>query len=154
MLLGIMIVAGAGCAPKNHGLIGRTIEESEVIDLKSNTAVKSEWKSTDLRLAYNAIKENNKLKMSGEGHFTKRIQSNFYFVKSFFVQVYYVDGQGNIIGSDNIASAVNNTERTIGFNRTLALPADTQALTFGYRGEVFSTDGKSLDSLRIFHFPN
>ena len=155
ILLGlIIIVVSTGCINKHFSLVGRTVTNSDLIDLKPNKAVNGEWKTNDLRILYNAEIKNNELVINGEGHFTRRIQNNFYFVKSFFIQVFFVDNKGSILASDNLSSAVNNTERMIDVKRVLPLPEETQAFTFGYHGEVFSTDGKDMNSLKIFRFPN
>jgi len=134
----------SGCQSLSFSPKGHTVPESSWIALPQTGEYSGTWTNEDLSLAYNFVRNQSQLRISGTIKFADRITNSFLIVQYFHLDAVPVDAQGKVLDMIGLTSAaVVNTlfDRSLDFTSVLTLPPDTAAIAFSYRGRAYEGDG-------------
>lgn len=127
---------------------GEMVKPENRIPLKEGGPQTSEWKTEDLTVHYDYQKHGDSVEISGNVAFTNHIAYNYTVFGHFFLNIYFTDATGSIIGEQTLTSAnIGQEIEKLPFNKRITLPNGAENFVFAYRGRV--TDHSSGDNFGL-----
>jgi len=147
VVLGLFVfIACAGGGTASY--TGRLAKPESIVPIAAGEAREIKWQTNDLIIDGMYALGSNSLDLAGLVHLQNRLK-NFPLVEYLRISVHALDGDGIILATYPLWSAGFNSEHFFinwAFQRNWAVPENTRALTFSYRGRV--SDGGGFGRLR------
>lgn len=128
-----------GCQSLSVAPIGHTVPQSKWILLSQAGNQSGIWQTEDLILNYEYDRDHSQFYISGVIRFPGPIRNQFEIVQYFHLDAIPVDAQGRVLDMIGLMSASEMNmlyDGPIDFNKILALPPNTAAMAFSYRGRA------------------
>ncbi len=141
-LLIILLVACAGRLTTYKGL---WVTEDNRISLQDGGPHQGNWQTRDVAIEYTYQQETQNLQLSGVVKLGGYLITGFNTLEYLILDIYTLDADGIVLNSELILNYVYRRDLDLlgemTFDNQLALPADTAAIAFGYRGRVTEGGG-------------
>jgi hypothetical protein len=144
LLFGLTTIL-SGCALKNS-YVGKHISPVDIITIQRNVLQAGTWKTFDIVIDYEYSLNNDSLMVSGSVELGQHYQMVYDQVRSLWVSILLLDGDGTVIRSVPVSTLITNTQERFSFNRTIRAYAPVNGLSFAYYGQVTEFDGHSYFS--------
>jgi hypothetical protein len=134
IFIGIAACAGSGMT----SYTGRLAKPESMVRLSAGDARELKWETNDLIIDALYALGPNSLDLAGRVVLQSRLQ-HYPIVGRLRIEVHALDGDGVILGTYPLWSAGHNTSHYFvnwAFQRNFAVPDNTRALTFSYRGQM------------------
>ena len=116
---------------------GKTATQKERIILKEGIEQQGVFKSYDLSLSYQYLRQSSNLTLSGVIEPADNLKYNFTHVEHFDFRVYFLDADNRILSYKELfGSKRKDAIQTWKFKRGILLPENTSAMVFGYSGKA------------------
>ena len=139
----LMISILVSCGSLSFTYKGLTVPEKNLIYLKNKGSHEGKWQTVDISVTYLYTRSADILKISGLIDFDDSLKFNYSHLNDFDFRIYFVNSKNIITGNIRIYfyTAFNEIEAAP-FEKNGELPADTQAIVFGYSGRVSGDGGQ------------
>jgi len=141
-LLIILLVACAGRLTTYKGL---WVTEDNRISLQDGGPHQGNWQTRDVAFEYTYQQETQNLQISGVVKLGGYLITGFNTLEYLILDIYTLDADGIVLNSELILNYAYRRDLDLlgemTFGNQLALPADTAAIAFGYRGRVTEGGG-------------
>ena len=145
----ILLVAGAF----NVYGQGQTLNPASQIALNAQ-GDQGQFNGPDLSVNYAYVINGGNMLLTGNVQFGMTIQANYAGVQTFQLGLALADGQGNVLGQQQITSAFyNNLSDTIKFNTSVAVPPQAAFMAFSYSGQASAAGSGGPDPTNIRFSP-
>ncbi len=151
----LLAVLAAGCHGGVLSLASGPVPEADRTVLAEGSQSGS-WRGTDLSLSYRYLKSGNNFDIYGQIDFRDKIIFNYEHLDNLSVSIYFLDNQGNILGTHGLfITSRMETDTSPSFHATMASPPGAAAVAFSYSGQVGSVSGDSQgrDTMAIHDGP-
>ncbi len=146
LLLAVCVLVLAGCRTHLLNLTRGPVPEAYRKPLVEGEPQYNNWRGADLTLDYNYLKTQNTLDLAGRISFDRGTEMNFGNIDNLRMSIYFLDNQGNILGSSGIYSTYwLRSESNPTFRTRLTVPPGASAIAFSYDGQASSIDGSGND---------
>ena len=129
-----MIACSAGFFTYN----GLVVDEDNLIRLENGGPHDGTLQTNDLTLTYRYTRKENNLMISGEIHFSDRVQYNYRQLDKFYLWIHLIDSENKIAGYENLYTHGHylRIDDISLAQKTVQLPSDIKAFSFSYSGRV------------------
>ena len=115
---------------------GKTADKKSRIALPDGPH-KGVWSTDDLTAQYSYSRKANDLRIFGQVELSKKLKDASDIVQDFFLQVTFLDADGQALDTKVLAAAGHREPFTkLHFDRNYELPASTSAMAFSYDGQM------------------
>jgi hypothetical protein len=133
LFLGLVVA----CQGRFFNYRGAVVRQENRIELREGGPHKGSWKTGDLSVHYQYLKDQGKVELFGTVELAKRLSKSFTTLEYLILRVHLLDSEGKVLVSKGIAaSEYRHMVRKLSFNRSLELPPGTAAIAFSYTGRV------------------
>jgi hypothetical protein len=123
----------SGCAGFDRG-VGETVAPDRRKSLDPGGPHTGAWVSRDLIFSYRYLRDGDRMTLDGTLEFRGGV-SNFMYMRSFYLQAYYLDPAGQVIAIRRIYNSPRGRElERWRFTRELTLPPAAVGWAIGYSG--------------------
>jgi hypothetical protein len=132
----------SGCQGSLFNLQGQNIQYADRVILKEGGQQTEQYRSDDLTVKYEYVRNGDSLKISGIVRFSNAMQSNFPTVNTFGLALVLADARGAVLAQQGLTTGYDmNAEEPLSFSRTMVVPARTALMAFSYGGRASSSGG-------------
>ena len=136
-----------------HGQ-GQTLNPANQIVLNAQGQQSGQFNAPDLTVNYTYVRSGSDMQLNGTIQFGMTIQANYAGVQTFQLGLALADGQGKVLGQQQITSAFdNNVGDTIKFNTPVVVPPQTAFMAFTYSGQAYAAGSGGPDPTNIRFSP-
>ena len=143
----LLITLLVACAGKVFTYEGSWVAEDDRISLQDGGPHKGDWQTRDVAIEYAYQQETQNLQISGVVKLGGYLTTGFSTLEYLKLDIYTLDADGIVLNSELILNYAYRRDLDLlgemTFGNQLALPADTAAIAFGYRGRVTEGGGGS-----------
>lgn len=143
----VFVAVMAACAGGSMSYSGRAAKPENIVPLLRGDLRELRWQTNDLIIGATYALDGEQLDLAGRIELQPRL-GNFPIVDYLRVNVHAIDDSGVILTSYPLWSARVGSELFFinwSFQRQYAVPDDTRALTFSYRGRMRDGGGRGLN---------
>ncbi len=142
-----------GCQGALSNIQGQRIQYGDRILIKDGGQQTGEYRSEDLTVKYEYVRNGDSLKISGVIRFSNSVQGLFGTVRSFSLALVLADAQGLVLAQQGLAIASGQSvTEPLSFNKTIVVPPQTASMALGYNGVVSGT-GTDGSPTALQHVP-
>ena len=118
---------------------GKTLKPANQIVLSAQGQQSGQFSAPDLTVNYTYVRTGGNMKLTGNVQFGMTMQANYAAVQTFRLGLALADGQGNVLGEQQLTSVFdNNVGDAINFSTSVAVPPQTASMAFTYTGQAFA----------------
>lgn len=137
LLAGLFCLVTAACASvaPSTMFIGNRVS-SPVVALQQRSSADS-WQTFDIKIDFAGTLSGDRYAISGTAELGQHYQMNYANLRDLRVFLFFVDDRTRVLAATLLArSLTGDIDEALPFNRSLAVPAGTAGITFGYDGQV------------------
>ena len=141
----LLIILLVACAGKVFTSKGSWVAEDDRISLQDGGPHKGNWQTRDVALEYAYQQETQNLQISGVVKLGGYLTTGFNTLEYLTLDIYTLDADGIVLNSELMLNYGYRRDLDfvgeITIDNQLALPPETAAIAFGYRGRVSEGGG-------------
>ena len=131
-----------GCQGSLFNAQGENIQYADRVILKEGGQRTEQYRSDDLTVSYEYVRNGDSLKISGIVRFSNALQGNFPIVNTFGLALVLADARGEVLARHGLTTGYDlNAEEPLSFSRTMVVPAQAASMAFSYGGRASSSGG-------------
>ena len=147
LLLAASIIVLAGCQGFLLTYKGAKIRSDSLIALAEGTQGSGLYRTEDVIIDYQWVRNGNELQFSGLVKFTSRMQNNFAMIPVFDLSLFFTDAEGIVLEQRYIAVPGNGEPNNpMRISEKLLLPPGTANMAFSYSGQARDSSGTGDDN--------
>lgn len=141
LLLIILPMTLTGCQSAANYFAGTRVEPNLQVPLHPGESKSGVWQTFEMIIQYSADMGQENLRISGQAQLSQHYQLLYHRLSRFDLYLFLLDGESRVLKTVSLhPGLLLDTEDEIPFDRTIALPARTEAISFGYSGKVDSSE--------------
>lgn len=141
----LLIILLVGCAGRFTNYTGSWVAEDHRISLQDGEPHKGNWQTRDVAIDFAYQQKPQNLQISGVVKLGGYLTNGFRTLDYLILDIYTLDADGIVLNSELMLNyGYRRDLEFVGemtFDNQLALPANTAAIAFGYRGRVSEGGG-------------
>jgi hypothetical protein len=135
--IALLGMALTGCQATLFTYKGAKVREAYRIALVDGTQRSDQYRSPDLIIDYQILRNGDELRFSGVAKYTPKIINNYSSIPNFHLDLFLIDPYGNILSEHGVATpGSNDPNNRMRFKEKLKLPPGTTGMAFSYSGEA------------------
>lgn len=151
MLLAVTALLVAGCQSVPVSYSKGVVPPSKQIQLEAGGERSGRYTTDDLSIDYSYVQSQDSLSISGSILFADRLTYSFPSIRNFHADLIFVDAQGRSLSIEGLtSSAMARSEDPLKFSLTVAVPYNSAAIAFSYRGLAIPL--RSRDGITSMYF--
>lgn len=132
----------SGCLQTQELYIGNKVT-AEKVEIKKDGPQVGIWETFDLKIAYEFVVNGQNLDISGQIELGDHQKMVYDRVRSLDIYLFFLDHDSRVLLTQPLdRSFQGSTQWTQSFTRSYEIPDATEALSFGYSGQVSEQDGQ------------
>lgn len=140
-----LIILLVACAGRLTNYNGSWVAEDDRISLQDGGPHKGNWQTRDVAIEFAYQQKPRNLQISGVVKLGGYLTNGFRTLEYLILDIYTLDADGTVLNSELMLNFGYRRDLDfvgeVTFDNQLALPADTAAIAFGYRGRVTEGGG-------------
>ena len=141
----LLIILLVACAGRFTTYNGSWVAEDDRISLQDGGPHKGNWQTRDVAIEFAYQQKPQNLQISGVVKLGGYLTNGFRTLEYLILDIYTLDADGTVLNSELMLNFGYRRDLDfvgeVTFDNQLALPADTAAIAFGYRGRVTEGGG-------------
>jgi hypothetical protein len=142
----LLIILLVACAGRFGAYEGSWVAEDQRISLQDGGPHKGNWQTRDVAIEYAYQQKSQHLQISGVIKLGSYLTNGFRTLEYLILDIYTLDADGIVLNSELMLNFGYRRDLDfvgeMTFGNQLALPPDTVAIAFGYRGRVSDGGGR------------
>ena len=145
-----LIILLVACGGRFTTYNGSWVAEDDRISLQDGGPHQGNWQTRDVAIEFAYQQNPQYLQISGVVKLGGYLTNGFRTLEYLILDIYTLDADGIVLNSELMLNYGSRRDLDfvgeMTFDNQLALPADTAAIAFGYRGRVSEGGGRSRES--------
>jgi hypothetical protein len=141
----LLIILLVACAGRLTTYDGSWVAEDKRISLQDGGPHEGNWQTRDVAIEFAYQQKPQNLQISGVVKLGSYLTNGYRTLDYLILDIYTLDADGIVLNSDVMLNyghrRILDFVGEVTFDNQLALPADTAAIAFGYRGRVSEGSG-------------